>query len=187
MLVLFSIWGYYTWEINAMYPNPENIPVQQGETFTYKGASITATDMQVYQFDELMTAYPDLSNAYDIMGEEGYTQKESAKENNYFTATLNVENNSNEVVTFSKESILYWVIEIGVERNSADFFYFQTLNPSYTSKLQPGEHEEVILCYGILKDYLSFTDIKNSDIKLVYSYYPTKNYVLRKANDKHEN
>lgn len=180
-LVLIGVLGYYIYDINAMYPNPKNIAVRQGQSFNYKGATVETTDMQVYGFEELIKEYPELETAYDVMGEEGEKQKKSAKDYNYFCVEMNVRNNQSQTINFVKEGITNWVMEISTYANGMDYFYFQTLNKNYKRILEPGEMEQVFLCYGILDGYVSLQQMKADDIKLVYSYYPTKNYVLKEG------
>jgi hypothetical protein len=183
LIVIIGVWGYFTYNINKSYPNPKNISVRQGEEFKYKGADITVDEMNVYTFDELIKKYPELQTAYDVMGEDGENQKKEAKKFNYFVSIMNVKNNQSKTINFGKESIPNWVMEISPYANGMDFFYFQTLNEGYTKVLDSGEMEQVILCYGILDEYVSIEKMRSSDIKLVYSYYPTKNYVLRKGGE----
>ena len=55
------------------------------------------------------------------------------------------------------------------------------LNPEYTGSFEAGAELEVKLVYPIADRYLSWEKLNNSDIKIIYSYYPTKNYILYEA------
>lgn len=66
----------------------------------------------------------------------------------------------------------------------SDLEVFLALNPDYSSSIPAGEKMELKIAYCILNEYMTLEEIQNTDIKIVYSYYPTKNYFFYPAEER---
>lgn len=172
LCLLFILWGYFTYDVNRRFPNPENIKAEQNETVDYKGISMFAKDMEIYPYDRLMERYPQLEQVYDLM------EVEDEKNDIYFIVPVTIENRTKDVWKQGKESIGEWVLEVGEESNGVDYFYFLEMNPDYHKTLEPGESQNIIIPFSINEDYLTLEEAVSEDKKIVYSYYPTKNYLF---------
>ena len=169
--ILFALWGYFTYDVNRRFPNPENIKTEQNETVDYKGISITAKEIEIYRYEQLIEHYPQLESVYDLLGGE---EKES--NNCYYIVTVVMENRTKKIWNQGKESVVEWMLEVGEEYNGVDFFAFSELNWDYHKTMEPGESQEIKLPYSIREDYITLEEAVKEDKKIIYSYYPTKNY-----------
>lgn len=174
VLILTMVCGYMIYRINIMYPSPENVAYQPGDTAKYKGMFMHMGEIELYDSEEAAKTYPELADL--IRGE--------TEQKNWFIVNLELENSTEQKISFGKESIAMCVIEVGLESNGIGFQEFMALNPDYKSSLEPGESMQVKLPYSIWEKYISPEEVENTDIKLVYSYYPTKNYILYSAEER---
>lgn len=188
LLVLGSaggVWGYMVYMVNQNFPAAENIAITEGEEGRYKGLRLTAGEMEIYDYEEAVSKYPALISSYDSMETEGTAVLEDMKNYYYVFVHMNIRNTMNQTLDFGKESILYWPIEVGsVISNCMDMFQFTQLNPMYSRSFDENEELDMVLPYAIYKEYISLEDLKQSEIKIVYSYYPTKNYMLYQEAEK---
>jgi hypothetical protein len=161
------------WRINSLYPNPEEKPAVKGESVLYKGLTLTAGDVEVYTWEELQEVYPDWQGGFFIQDEES-----TLEQYNYIIFNITLTNETEEKISFGKEGTDMWVMESGLVHNGSDYFAYMSLNPHIMGQFEPGDTETLKLPYSILREYKSIDELKSDGIKLVYSYYPTKNYIL---------
>ena len=179
-IVLICVWGSMTYRINKAYPNPENIPVKLGERTKFHGAFLTGESAEVLSPEEMLENYPQLTDTYEIMGEEiSKEMLQDFQQYNYMLVKVKLVNGTDCDINFGKNGdALYWIFEEGRESNAQEMFLFQTLNPEYSgSGIKANSEQEVILVSSIMKMYQSLEELKKQEIKVVYSYYPTKNYI----------
>lgn len=166
-IILILVWGYFVWDVNVRYPNPEEKIIRPGETGLYKGLNFQAGNINIYTKSEFEKLY-DFSSGED---EDG----------TYIVAEAVFENKTEETIVLSEDQPLYWPVEVGYQRGSnIEYGSFQALNRNYSGNtvLKPGEKMEVSLTFYIHQSALAYDEIKREDIRIVYSYYPTKNYIL---------
>lgn len=167
VVILFLIWGYFVWDMNVRYPNPEEKVLRPGEQALYQGLTLYAGDIEVYTREEF---------------EELYEYSSGSDENGtYIVAEAVLENNTEETIALSENQPLYWVVEVGYKcHNASEYVSFQILNKEYSSitVLKPGDVMELKIPYYINPIAATYDVIRKEDIRIVYSYYPTKNYIL---------
>ena len=173
LCVLFIVWAYFTYDVNRRFPSPENVSTQPGETTSFKGIKLTSGDMEIYDYEGLINQYPQVETAYYIMDEE----RKLAEDAYHFIIPVTIENSTENPWSIGKEGILSWVMETGTTNNGMDFFSFEELNPDYDGNLEPGESQEIRLTFSIIKDYMTMEEAIKWDKKIIYSYYPSKNYL----------
>lgn len=171
--VLLAVWAYFTYDVNHRFPNPKNISIESGESTNYKGIKITPGEIEIYDYDGLIKQYSQLEMLYYIMDYE----QESAKDSYFFLVPITMENPTTEPWSIGKESIVMWVLETGTTHNGVDYSSFSELNPDYDGNLEPGESQEITLAFSIHKEYMTRQEAMKWDKKIIYSYYPTKNFL----------
>ncbi|MCI8365890.1 MAG: hypothetical protein HFG34_13240 [Eubacterium sp.] len=167
---VFLIWGYLVWDINDRYPNPEEKILLAGEQARYQGILLTAGDIKIYSSAEFDALY-DYSSGDEKIG-------------TYIVIQAELKNDTEETIILSENQPLYWIAEVGYRcSNAVNIDTFQILNKDYTGMvlIEPGEVFKVELPYFIYSINASYDVIKKQDIRVVYSYYPTKNYILSKG------
>lgn len=163
--LLFGLWGYLVYDMNVRYPNPEEKILRNGEQTLYKGLTLTAGDISVYSRKEL-------EERYDYAGVE-------STDGTYILAEVTLENNTEDKIFLSGDQPLYWVAEIGyLCCNGINMGLSQFFKTDYNIMLNPGESTELILPYYIFNINGTYDQIKKEEIRIVYSYYPTKNYIV---------
>lgn len=179
LVIIAGIWGYMVYQINANYPASKNIAITEGEEGRYKGLRIIPEDLEICSYQEAIDKYPDLFSSYSSLDEEGTSLTGEMDLYNYVFVHIKIRNTMNTELSMGKESILYWPIEVnGTESNCMDMFQFTQMNPFYSKTFEGGKELELILPYAIYSEYVSLEELKKSELKIVYSYYPTKNYIL---------
>ena len=172
--ILLLVWAYFTYDVNKRFPNPKNISLKAGETTDYKGIKLSAgEEIEIYDYDGLVKQYPQLELVYDLMEDE----KEMAGDAYFFLAPVTFHNPTKQEWNMGKESIIMWVLETGNTNNGVDYFVFSELNPDYSGTLEPGETMEIKLPFSITKDYITMEKAMKWDKKIIYSYYPAKNFL----------
>lgn len=161
------------YNVNYVYPMPKDIFYTEGETAVYKGLDITIGELELYQNEQVQTVYPEIYSGFDSSGKDTDT--------NIIIANIKIKNTTDRKISLGKESITIWPVEAGYVGNGIDLSCFMMLNPEYTGSFEAGTELEVKLVYPIADRYLSWEKLNNSDIKVIYSYYPTKNYILYEA------
>lgn len=177
ILLIFGIWVYMVYDVNHRFPNPVNIACEPGETAGYKGVTLTAGEIEIFSYDEALEHYPSLADAYKSLGTDSTDSSENARNYSYVLVHVCLENTTDNTISFGKESIILWTMEAGTHQNGTDFFQFTILNPEYRGSVAAHETIDLILPYGMSLNYMSLEELKSSDIRIVYSYYPTKNYL----------
>ena len=185
LLVAFAgIWGYLVYQVNANYPAAKNIAITEGEEGRYKGLRITPEGLEICSYEEAVDKYPELVSSYSSLDDEGTSLTGEMDLYNYVFVHIKIRNTMDTKLSMGKESILYWPIEVnGIESNCMDMFQFTQMNPSYSRTFEAGKEIELILPYAIYKEHVSLEELKKSELKIVYSYYPTKNYILYKGDN----
>ena len=185
LLVAFAgIWGYLVYQVNANYPAAKNIAITEGEEGRYKGLRITPEGLEICSYEEAVDKYPELVSSYSSLDDEGTSLTGEMDLYNYVFVHIKICNTMDTKLSMGKESILYWPIEVnGIESNCMDMFQFTQMNPSYSRTFEGGKELELILPYAIYSEYVSLEELKKSELKIVYSYYPTKNNILYKGDN----
>lgn len=174
VLVFFLVSIFMIYNINTVFPSAVEKAYRVGDTTRYKGLKLTVGDVEIYTEEEIMEKYPDIQSGLE---KERYVNDKST----YIIANFTLENDTDEAVSFGKlDHILYWVIETNMDRNGASPLFFQ-LNPEFDSSFSSGEVQEIKLLYQISEVWTSYEEIIHSDKKIVFSYYPTKSYLLYKG------
>lgn len=169
--VLTTVCIVRIYHINNRYPDPENIAVRQGETTIYKGMKLTAKELEIYTEKELLDKYPKLADSWE-------RNEDTKAAFTYIIANMNLKNESQQDISLGKSSITHFFLEINnVEGNAVSQGDFIILNPDYKNTFQAGSESDIKLVYEISDMYMTYNEIKGSRIKIVYSYYPTKNYL----------
>lgn len=180
LTVILIFWGHGVYRINHAYPNPENKEYKEGEVTSYKGLQMKVGALEVYSPQQLEEAYPDIKAYYDEKPEE----REYAQANTWFVVQVVLENTSEEDITMYYSSVNYWTVEVGTVGNGSSMEEFMVLNPQYSNTVRAGEKMEVLVPYNIGKEYITMEEIEDEDIKIVFSYYPTKSYMLYKSDER---
>lgn len=183
-LLLFGVWAYFVYDVNERFSNPENRIVEQGQTASYKGLTIAPGEVEILSYQEMVERYPDFDSTYDEMGEEAEETIHEMAHYHYILVHLSIENPTDEKISFGKESITLWPIEVGVQGNGMDPFMLMYFNPGYDGSFTAHEKMDMILPYTIYTEYLTLEEIKKEDIRVVYSYYPTKNYIFYEGGER---
>lgn len=161
------------YNVNRVYPMPKDIFYTEGETAVYKGLDISIGEIELYQNEQVQTVYPEIYSGFDSSGKDTDT--------NIIIANIKIKNTTDRKISLRKEGIVTWPVEAAYVGNDVDLSCFMMLNPEYTGSFEAGAELEVKLVYPIADRYLSWEKLNNSDIKVIYSYYPTKNYILYEA------
>ena len=157
--------------LNKALPGPEDKPVTVGEKFIYKGLEGTAGDVEIYNKEEMQMAYPDIELEVDGLDDSHIS------DSTYIVANVKMTNNTQDTVYMGKTGVAQWILEAGLNSNGVDAYIFSSLNPDYSSTFQAGDSEEIKLVYTIWSDYMTKEELEKSPLKVVYSYYPGKNYI----------
>lgn len=174
-LIFFIVSGFMIYNVNTDYPNAEEKAFKVGEVTRYKGLKLTVGELEIYTEKELIEKYEDTNIAEQII--KGNLD---AAESTYIIANVTLENDTDETITFGKlDSLGYWIIEVGMTSNGTLNFQY-VINPNWDSlkSYSVGEVQNVKLLYCLTKNKISYDQIKQSDVKIIFSYYPTKNYLL---------
>ena len=185
-IMLIGVWLFLVIRINTIYATPKEYPVREGEECKYRGLTITVGDIHFCTYDELIEMWQELKVSDDMseMVQALMMSEEDARRSYFITIEYDIENRTNEVLstTNGKES-MNMVIEVGASANSSQYSFGKILNKNMTDFFQPGEKYHVRQVYSFY-DVLSADLIKKSDIKIVYSLYPTKNYFYYPADER---
>lgn len=157
--------------LNKALPSPEDKPVTVGEKFIYKGLEGTVGDVEIYNKEEMQTAYPDIELEVDGLDDSHIS------DSTYIVANVKMTNNTQDTVYMGKTGVAQWILEAGLNSNGVDAYIFSSLNPDYSRTFQAGDSEEIKLVYTIWSDYMTKEELEKSPLKVVYSYYPGKNYI----------
>lgn len=161
------------YQVNQTYPNPQHEVIRPGEIAKYKGLVLYAGNIEVYETGEVKTVYTDVDE--ELFEEDAY----------WVIINVELENQTEEEIKLTKERLTDWRLEAGVHMNGISAGAFMQLNPDFHSDWKAGEKQSVKLPFSIWKKSLEQTGqvMKETDIMLVYSYYPTKNYILYEAKE----
>ncbi len=184
VLLVFCIWGYFVYRVNAEYPNPKHKAYEAGDVTQYKGLNLTVGSAEVYSYGEFVNAYPQVKSAYDKFGEQGGALRNDMMKYNIVVAHATLENPSDRTIDLGKERVTSWKLEVENESNGCSQFEFDVLNPTYSTTVKAHEKQDVIFVFSLLDEFLTLEELKCEDVKIVFSYYPTKSYMLFKAADR---
>lgn len=179
ILIFFAVSVFMIYNVNSVYPNAEEKAYREGDVTRYKGLKMTVGEVEIYTEDELIEEYADI----DINGKlttEGYiVEGEHISEGTYIIVNITLENDTDETITFGKlDDIYYWITEVGMTANSTFLRLFFEINPVIYSSFSAGDVQEMKLLYRMDERNISYEQLKQNDIKVVFSYYPTKEYLL---------
>lgn len=164
--------GFMIYNVNSVFPNTDDKEYMTGDETRYKGLKLTVGETGVYTREEFIKKYPAGAENYGPIPE--YTE-----EHNYVVAEIILENDTDETVSIGKFStVTFWQIEADFNGNGMDYGKFMVLNPTYSLSFQSGTKQELILPFMIPEEWISYEKLKQSDIKIIYSFYPTKCYIL---------
>lgn len=62
VLILAAICGYRIYRVNTIYPSPENIACQPGDTVKYKGILMHTGEIEIYTSEDAAKAYPNVAD-----------------------------------------------------------------------------------------------------------------------------
>lgn len=163
---------FMIYNVNSVFPNTEDEAYRTGDETRYRGLKLTVGEIGVYTEEDAVEKYPAIEDAQFYEG----TDKGRY---NYVIAKIVLENDTDETVTFGKfGSVGDWAIEAGLNGNGMDMFIFLALNPTYHKSFLSGDKQELILPFGISKEWITYEELKKEDIKIIYSFYPKKIYIL---------
>lgn len=175
-----GVWLYFVADMRQKFPNPENIAVMPGEEGVYKGAVIYSEDIHICDYDGLLELYPELGEETGSIDMPYMMEsRETARQKTYIAVEYVLENRGDEEVQLlhPKENLINMVIEAGAYTNGADYAFAKRLNPSLGRSLGAGEKQQIRLVFSFFEFNLSIEEAEQSDIRLVYSLYPTKEYL----------
>ena len=180
--ILLVLWGFFTYDINQRFPNPENIGVKQGETVDYKGIKLTAGEIEIYDGQELLKHYPEVENVDDYVDDEELEYKNRNKDC-YFIIHVSMENVTDNVWEAGKEGLVTWTLEAGNHAQGVGLEDFLCINPDSRSTLEPGEKQDLKYIYRMPEEWMTVEEAGKVDKKVIYSYYPSKNYLYYPGED----
>ena len=120
---------------------------------------------------KLKQRYPDIELEMDGLDDSHIS------DSTYIVANVKMTNNTQDTVYMGKTGVAQWILEAGLNSNGVDAYIFSSLNPDYSRTFQAGDSEEIKLVYTIWSDYMTKEELEKSPLKVVYSYYPGKNYI----------
>jgi hypothetical protein len=164
-ILIFGVWGYFVHDINTRYPNAKEQELRNGKQGMYKGLVLSAKNIEVYTKE----AFEDKFNYTGGKSDEG----------TYVLAYLSLTNDTKETIVLENDQPLYWIAEVGEKTsNACDYDAFQKLNGSYDVLIDEGETLNIRLPYYFMNQMIDYKDVIEEQIRIVYSYYPTKNYMI---------
>lgn len=173
ILLVCSVLKIY--DINKTFPNTEDKAYRTGEETRYKGLKLTVGDVEIYTTKEFIEKYPNVQSEFDFLG-DNYLDSLNYS---YVIANITVENDTENIIKSGKiDRITSWVIETDMKGNGMDMFSFMALNPDSDGSFAAGEKQELKLPFYVSEEWTEYEKIKKEDIKIVFSYYPTKSYIL---------
>lgn len=178
LLAVIGLWAYLVMDVNRRYPKPENIRVQSGETISYQGIKVIPGEMEIYDYQSLIRQYPRMKAMGRSVDEELISHDEC-----YFIVPITIENIMESRWESTGTSLVSWVIETGSTANGMDYFAFKEMNPEYDGILEPGESQKISLIFSIIGDYITMDQALQWDKKIVFSYYPNKNFLYYQGQD----
>ena len=136
---------------------------------------LTVGDVEIYTTKEFIEKYPNVQSEFDFLG-DNYLDSLNYS---YVIANITVENDTENIIKSGKiDRITSWVIETDMKGNGMDMFSFMALNPDSDGSFAAGEKQELKLPFYVSEEWTEYEKIKKEDIKIVFSYYPTKSYIL---------
>lgn len=171
---------YFVYDINKRFPSPENYVVKEGESFLYQGIYM---DVEKHEF----LTYSQLNEKYHPVEAGVLEDLFYEKKNGYYLCQyLKIHNTQNEEIDLkSAYDIGNWCYESRKDYNGMTFVGCVMDGELTVEKggisVQPGESKEVMLCYYIGREGKDIKTVKKENFKIVYSLYPTKNYILVKG------
>ncbi len=157
--------------INKVFPSPENKVYREGETFHYKGLEAKAGEVEIYNREEIKVAYPGIDMEDEVL-ENGQTEEVT-----YIVANVEISNKTENTISMGKTGVAQWILEAGLYANGADYTSFLSLNPSYSRTFYAGDTKTIKIVFTIRNEYMTKRELEETPLKVVYSYYPSKNYI----------
>ena len=172
ILILFICSVFMIYNINSVFPNSDDKVFRTGDVTRYRGLKLTFGEIGVYTKDEMIEKYPAAANNY-------FPVSDDTDDNNYVIAIITLENDTEETISFGKfGSVTGWAAEAGLNSNGSDYNKFIVLNTTYSSTFLSGAKQEIILPFAFPKYWITYDELKKEDIKIIYSFYPSKCFVL---------
>ena len=177
-LELLSCSAYMIYNVNSVFPNADSKAYRTGDVTRYRGLKLTVGEVGIYTQEELEEKYPDVKNIDSSFQYDG--------NGNYVIANITLENDTDETVELGKlGSVTGWVIETDMYGNGMSYFTFLELNPSYGGQsFSKGQKQELILPFHLGEEWITYDKLTQEDIKIIYSFYPTKAYILHEGKSK---
>lgn len=176
-LVLLACSAYMIYNVNSVFPNADCKAYVTGDETRYRGLKLTVGDIEIYTQEELEEKYPAVKNINP--------EFENVGAGNYIIANITLENDTDETVQLGKlGSVTGWAVEKDMYGNGISYFTFLELNPSYGTSFSSGQKKELILPFRIGEEWVAYDELIQGDIKIIYSFYPTKAYILYEGKSK---
>lgn len=167
-IILAGIWLFLTIDINRRYPNPEEKQLKAAEKGYYKGMELEVGEIELYTKEEYENRYGVAAS----MTEPG----------TYITVNLTLKNNTDQAVLLDKEGPVMWLLEVGnLYHNSCIYQDFISLNGENRGIMEAHSSWELTLPYFVYSESVLYDRLKKEEIRIVYSYYPTKNYIWKEG------
>lgn len=169
--------AFMIYNVNSVYPGAVDKPYRTGDETRYRGLKLTVGEIEVYTKEEFEEKYPDVKNIS--------SEFQNSSACNYVTAKIILENDTDETIKFGKfGAVTGWVVEAAVHGNGMAYMEFLTLNPSYSTSFSGGQRQELILPFSFSEEWITYDELKQEDIKIIFSFYPTKSYILYEGKSK---
>lgn len=163
---------FMIYNVNSVFPNTDDKAYITGDETRYRGLKLTVGEIGVYTREEFIKKYPAGAGNYGPISE--YTEG-----HNYVVANITLENDTDETISIGKfGTVTLWQIEADLNGNGISYGKFMVLNPTYSVSFPSGTKQELILPFVIAEEWNTYEELKQSDIKIIYSFYPTKSYIL---------
>lgn len=175
MLLICS--AYMIYNVNSVFPKADSKAYRTGDETRYRGLKLTVGEVEIYTQEELEEKYPAIKNINPEFKNVGV--------NNYVIANITLENDTDETIELGKfGSVTSWVIETVLYGNGINYFTFLELNPSYSTSFSTGQKQELILPFCVGEGWATYDELMQGNIKIIYSFYPTKVYILYEGKSK---
>lgn len=176
-LLFLAVSVFMIYNVNSVFPNTEDKAYRTGDETRYRGLKLTVGEIEVYTEEEAVEKYPAIKDTQLYETDKGKF--------NYVIANITLENDTDDVITFGKfGSVGQWCIEAGLEGNGMSYFDFLALNPTYHKSFSVGDKQDIILPFTLSKKWITYEELKKEDIKIIYSFYPEKIYILYEGKKK---
>ena len=171
VLIFFAFSVFMIYNVNSVFPNAEDKAYRTGDEIRYRGLKLTVGEIEVWTQEEFQEKY--------------HAIQKNDSDCNYVIAKITLENDTDKIIKFGKfGSVTHWVIETGINGNGMDQLLFIELNPSYATSFSSGQKQELILPFYLSEEQITYYELMQEDKKIIYSFYPTKAYILHEGRGK---